>query len=76
MAKKTKFLYATKLHLYILLVVLVFVSAIIGIAYFHGGAEALPPTATGLVVAMLAIMSWLTWKSYKGELPMMRIEER
>ena len=74
--KKTKYLYATKMHIYIMLVTLVFISGIMGFAYFQGGADAPPVSVLGLTIGMIALIAWFTWKSYKGELPMMRIEER
>jgi hypothetical protein len=72
---KTKYLYATKMQLYMILASFVFVAAIMGFAYLEGGAQSPPPTALLLVVALMALISFLMWKSYKGELPMMRIEE-
>lgn len=73
---KTRYLYATRMQLYMLLASIVFVGAIMGVAYFAGGADAPPLGAVALVVGLLATVTWVTWKSYRGELPLMRIEER
>jgi len=75
MAKK-KYLYATKMHVYTMLAALVFVPLMMVMAWLRGGPEAPSLSMVLLILALLGFVGWLTWKSYKGELPMMRIEER
>jgi hypothetical protein len=73
---KTKYLYATKVQLYMLLASLVFMTGIMGAAILAGGADAPPLAVVALTLGLMVALAFVMWKSYKGELPLMRIEER
>lgn len=73
---KTKYLYATKVQVYIMLISVFFVSAVMAYATFIDGSDPVPLPVLLFTVGLMVAISAFMWLSYKGKLPLMRIEER
>ncbi len=67
------YIYATKLHLYLIAASNVFVAALLGYLYF---AEGLPLFVPATVIPFMLLLLGVMWASYRGKLPLMRVEGR
>ena len=72
---KTKYIFASKLQFFMMVFSSLFVIGLLAYVSFVEG-ETLSVPVFVVSVGLMLILTWVTWESYQGRMPLLIIEEK